>query len=138
MGIFSSRISRGAGEVGQAAWEVARASRIAADGVYTAAISATGLFDSVRTKVDAIDIPSITFSAKVAAAFSAYIAVEGVVSQKRISTSLEKIEKHLWVIARHAEAKDNSYLAGNEGESGSDLQFFFPLLTPLQDSLFRS
>jgi hypothetical protein len=50
--------------------------------VYTAAISATGLFDSVRTKVDAIDIPSITFSAKVAAAFSAYIAIEGVVSQK--------------------------------------------------------
>ena len=96
-------------------------SRITADGVYKFAISATGLWDSVLTKINAIDIPSITFSARVVAAFSAYIAVEGVVSQKKISMSLKKIERHLWVIAQHAEAKDNSYLAGNEGESGSDL-----------------
>ena len=121
MGIFSSRASCRIGEVGRATWEIAQASRITADGVYKFAISATGLYDSVLMKVDAIDIPSITFSAKVVAAFSAYIAVEGVVSQKKISMSLEKIETHLWFIARHAEAKDNSYLAGNKGESGSDL-----------------
>lgn len=101
-GVFSSRIPRASEN---AAREIAIASKSGArafDAFYEkispidfgkTADSATRAFDSVHTTLDGINISSITFSAKIAGAFAAYVSTEGLIAQKRIARSLENIEE---------------------------------------------
>ena len=92
--------------------------------------SARMTLDSIRTKVDAIHIPQISFYAKIAGAVGAYTAIQSNLTQKRIASSLEGLAKDL---SRYAEIKNNSYLAGNKGENNTNLnsQSLLTILDPI-------
>ena len=96
--------------------------------------SARMTLDSIRTTVDAIDIPQISFYAKIAGVVVAYTAIQSILTQKRIASSLEGLAKDL---SRHAEIKHNSHLAGNQGENNTNL-YSQSFIQSLQDSLSRS
>ena len=78
--------------------------------------SARMTLDSIRTQVDLIDIPQISFFAKIAGAVAGYAAIQRYLTHKRIAGSLEGLAKDL---SRYAEIKNHSYLAGNQGENYS-------------------
>lgn len=96
----------------------------------------------VLNKVDSINLEKIGFAAKITAAlgasFGAYTAFQNDLGQKRVATALEGIATQLSTIAKNAETKNISYLAGSQGEMILVYSNYRLLISLQGHSLFRS